>query len=147
MSKILSESKVIGEEGSIGRCHACGCVGPNPGYDVYSIEDIQRELQTINPLWVISEDNKSISLTFVCKSWTAAINAINIISEIAERSDIQHHPDFHLTSYRNIAISITTHAVNGLTKHDFKLAKEIDQVSNLIELSPKWLKQNPTFIN
>ena len=33
-----------------------------------------------------------------------------------------HHPDFHLTNYRDVRVEVTTHAIGGLSLHDFVLA-------------------------
>ena len=46
------------------------------------------------------------------------------VGEVAESED--HHPDLHLTGYRNVAIELSTHAVGGLTENDFILAAKID---------------------
>jgi 4a-hydroxytetrahydrobiopterin dehydratase len=59
---------------------------------------------------------------------------------IAEREG--HHPDFHLTNYRDVTIEIFTHKLGGLTMNDFVLAKHLtDEVS--VDYSPKWLKAHP----
>lgn len=127
-----------------GRCHACGCVGPNPGSAAMSMEDALEEFKTLNPasMWLLSSDGKRISRKFTCRNWQAAMRVLNDISVIAERKDIQHHPDLHLTSYRDIEIVLSTHAANGLTSYDFLLARNIDHVK--IDFSPKWLKDHPT---
>lgn len=136
MSSIVEKSS---EPSSTG-CHVCGGGDMNA---LLSAEEVQRELQTLRPgsKWTVSEDGKKISRGFVCKNWQSAINAIQAISNIAERPDIQHHPDLHLTSYRNIDIVIYTHAVDGLTEYDFKLARLVDEIP--FEYSPKWVKENP----
>ena len=55
------------------------------------------------------------------------------VGQVAESED--HHPDLHLTGYRNVAIELSTHAVGGLTENDFILAAKIDQLP--VELKPK----------
>lgn len=126
-----------------GRCHACGCVGPNPGSDAISaIEEITEHMQTLRVgHWELADDMKSIHRSFVCRNFKAAIQYINQVAEVAEREDIQHHPDVHLTNYRNIEIVLFTHAADGLTLYDFKLARAVDSV--YIDYSPKWLKEHP----
>lgn len=142
----MSSSDTKGEQSSDkpndGRCHACGCVGPNPGYSPMTEAEVAEEYETINKnMWRISEDSKSIRRHFVCRNFQAAIAAINAMGEIAERSDIQHHPDLHLTKYREVEVVLNTHAVDGLTRFDFVLAKALESVT--IDYSPKWLKSNP----
>ena len=50
----------------------------------------------------------------------------NAIGKIAEAEG--HHPDLHLTGYRNVAVELSTHAVSGLTENDFILAAKIDKL-------------------
>ena len=66
------------------------------------------------------------------KDFLAAIKFFNAVAEIAESDD--HHPDLHLTGYRNVAIELSTHAIGGLSENDFILAAKIDQVP--VELKP-----------
>jgi 4a-hydroxytetrahydrobiopterin dehydratase len=120
--------------------HDCGC--QDNGKVKLTEEEIQNELGTLNPQWkwTLLEDRKTISRMMVLKNWQSAMNAIQEISKIAERPDMQHHPDLHLTSYRNLEVRIKTNAVDALTKMDFILARAIDNVA--FEYSPKWLKDN-----
>ena len=37
--------------GSVGRCPACGCVGPNPGYVSLSKEEIDENMKSISKNW------------------------------------------------------------------------------------------------
>ena len=53
-----------------------------------------------------------------------ALDFFNRGGPVAEAED--HHPDLHLTGYRNVAIEIWTHAINGLSENDFILAAKID---------------------
>ena len=61
----------------------------------------------------------------------------NAISEIAE--DEGHHPDLHLTGWRNVRIDLSTHAIGGLSLPDLVLAAKIDAIP--VECSPKWLRE------
>ena len=62
----------------------------------------------------------------VCKHFLEAIRLINEIAEVAESE--QHHPDLHLTGYRNVRIELTTHAIGGLSENDFIVAAKIDEL-------------------
>mmetsp|Transcript_524 Transcript_524/g.716 ORF Transcript_524/g.716 Transcript_524/m.716 type:complete len:153 (-) Transcript_524:133-591(-) len=129
-------------EGSIGRCHACGCVGPNPGYDAMTAAEVEEEMKTLKPgYWTMGDDKKSISRSFICRNFKAAISYINAAADIAEDPAVSHHPDIHLTQYRNIEVRLFTHAVSGLTRYDFTLARALDSIS--VDYSPKWLKSHP----
>lgn len=78
------------------------------------------------PRWSLADDTKSISRKVVCKHFVEAMGLLNQIAEVAESE--QHHPDLHLTGYRNVLILLTTHAIGGLSENDFIVAAKIDQV-------------------
>jgi len=61
------------------------------------------------------------------KDFKTAIEYINKIAYIAEEKN--HHPDLHLTSFRNLEIIIYTFSLKGLTENDFNLAKAFDDIS------------------
>jgi 4a-hydroxytetrahydrobiopterin dehydratase len=90
------------------------------------------------PLWRVSEDKKRVSKKFTAKNWRCAFDFLNSLSRIAEAEG--HHPDVHLTNYRDVEIIITTHAIEGLSLHDFVLAAKLDQVE--VVYSPRWVREN-----
>ena len=51
-----------------------------------------------------------------------------------------HHPDLHLTNFRDVSITVSTHVVGGITQPDIILAAKLDAVP--VEYSPKWLREN-----
>lgn len=97
------------------------------------------------PLWEIQKSRDTatsaskICRYFTCKNFQSALDAINDVGVIAEREG--HHPDLHITSYREVEICIFTHSVGGLTMNDIDLAKMIDDEVK-INYSPKYLKEN-----
>ncbi len=54
-----------------------------------------------------------------------AMDFVNDIAALAREAD--HHPDIHI-SYNRVRVELTTHKVKGLTRKDFALAAEIDQL-------------------
>lgn len=102
-------------------------------------EQIIEELKNL-PLWSSSEQGKKISRKFTAKNFQAALECINLIGAVAEREG--HHPDLHLTSYRDVEIVLFTHKVGGVTFNDFALARAID-LEVKVMYSPKWLRENP----
>ncbi len=121
------------------------CV-PCEGLDasaVLSMEQVTTRLEEALPLWSLQpipdSDKQMISKSFIAKNFQAALDAINSMGAIAESQG--HHPDFHLTSYRNVRIDLFTHSLQGITENDLTLAKLLDQVS--VAYSPKWLKEHP----
>jgi len=83
-----------------------------------------KELQTEVPQWQVVADSKRLSRSWRVHNFLTALDFFRRISEIAEAED--HHPDLHLTNYRDVSVEIATHEVDGLTENDFILAAKID---------------------
>ena len=78
------------------------------------------------PHWRLIQDGKAIRREWRVKDFMTAIDFFQRIADVAEAED--HHPDLHLSGYRNVAIEISTHAINGLSENDFILAAKIDEL-------------------
>jgi 4a-hydroxytetrahydrobiopterin dehydratase len=103
------------------------CEGGVPPMTELQVNDLLKDL----PGWQTTPDGKAITRSYRMKDFLAAIEFMRGIAEVAEKED--HHPDLHLTGYRNLGISLSTHSIGGLSKNDFILAAKIDQL-------PKQLK-------
>jgi 4a-hydroxytetrahydrobiopterin dehydratase len=73
--------------------------------------------------WQLTDDHKMIYREFILQDFMAAVDLIDRIALIAE--DEKHHPDIHLTQYRNLRVALTTHDVGGLSEKDFTVALKI----------------------
>ena len=114
---------------SEGRCHACGCVGPNPGVAL-SEDEVMEEFEKLLPgFWTLRDDKKELSKEIVFLNFMGAIRFINKAAEVAESPEINHHPDLHLVGFRTVKIVLFTHSVSSLTNVDFMLAKALESVS------------------
>ena len=80
--------------------------------------------------WQLTEDHKMIYREFILQDFMAAIDLIDRIALIAE--DEKHHPDIHLTQYRNLRVALTTHDVGGLSQKDFTVALKIKDLPMLL---------------
>lgn len=78
------------------------------------------------PGWAMTADDARIRREWVVKDFATGLDFFQRVGEVAE--DEGHHPDLHLTSYRQVAIEIWTHAAGGLTENDFILAAKIDEL-------------------
>jgi 4a-hydroxytetrahydrobiopterin dehydratase len=76
--------------------------------------------------WKLNSDGKSIRKQWMVKDFSAAIDFFQRVADVANAED--HHPDLHLTGYRNVAIELSTHAIKGLSENDFILAAKIDEL-------------------
>lgn len=80
-----------------------------------------------NPHWSLQE-NKLLR-EFVFTDFVTAFGFMTQAALIAERSN--HHPDWS-NVYKKVLVNLTTHEVNGISRKDFKLAKEMDQIADHI---------------
>ena len=119
---------------SSGKCVPCSSLDKS---NLLSSAAIKSELANM-PLWSI-KDNK-LSRSYTSRNFQSAMNSLNAIGKIAEREN--HHPDLHLTSYRDVEIILYTHSLGGLTVNDISVAKMIDAEVHY-DYSPKWLKEHP----
>jgi 4a-hydroxytetrahydrobiopterin dehydratase len=76
--------------------------------------------------WVLDESALKISRSWVAQDFMEAIRFFESVAKLAE--DEGHHPDLHLTGYRQVKIEIMTHAIGGLSENDFILAAKINQI-------------------
>jgi 4a-hydroxytetrahydrobiopterin dehydratase len=76
--------------------------------------------------WHLADDSKAIRKDWIVKDFATAIQFFNEIAKIANEED--HHPDLHLTGYRQVAVELSTHAIGGLSENDFILAAKIDRI-------------------
>lgn len=83
--------------------------------------------QAAVPNWKLTADGQRIRREWRVKDFATALDFFNRVGKIAEAED--HHPDLHLTGYRNVAIELSTHAIGGLSENDFILASKIDTLS------------------
>ncbi len=88
-----------------------------------SKSEINKNLKSLNSNWKLV-DNK-IQREFIFKDFSSAFNFIKELADLAEI--LNHHPDI-FNSYNKVIISLTTHDLGGVSKKDFKLAMEIDNL-------------------
>jgi 4a-hydroxytetrahydrobiopterin dehydratase len=101
--------------------HCVPCEGNVPKFSTPSnLEHLKR----INE-WHLNEDI-SIEKILLFKDFAQAIQFINKVAEIAEQEN--HHPDILLFGWNKVKLSLTTHAIGGLSDNDYILASKIDQI-------------------
>jgi 4a-hydroxytetrahydrobiopterin dehydratase len=102
------------------KCTACE--GDTPPF---TKEQIAEHLPAV-PEWKLTDDGKMIRRKYKFKDFVSAMAFLQKVGELAEQE--QHHPDLHLTGYRNVAIELSTHAIGGLSANDFIVAAKIDKL-------------------
>lgn len=91
----------------------------------YNLPEATAQLKRV-PGWELHENGKAITRKYVTKNFLAAVRFVGKVAEVAEADN--HHPDLHLTGYRNLRIDLSTHAIGGLSENDFILAAKINQL-------------------
>lgn len=102
------------------RCAPC-----EGGIPALSPNQVQQMLNAV-PDWRLTADGKRLRREWRVKDFLEGLDLFHRVGQLAE--DEGHHPDLHLTGYRNVSIEIWTHAIGGLSENDFILAAKIDQV-------------------
>ena len=103
------------------------CEGGILPFDISEIHKYQKKVDG----WDIVKDKKKIFFLkkkFKFKNFLDSQNFINKVGEISESEG--HHPDI-LFGWGYAEISVTTHAIEGLSENDFILAAKIDQLINV----------------
>lgn len=100
------------------------CVPCEGGVDPLTREEFSVYLPQVSE-WQVVEDTSLVRL-FVLKNFVQAVDFINKIAQIAESEG--HHPDLLLHDYKKVKVTLSTHAIQGLSVNDFVLAVKIDEV-------------------
>ena len=86
-------------------------------------EEIEKYLTMLKEKWDVSSDSKLISREFKFKDFKDAMQFVNKVADLAEEQG--HHPDI-VINYNRVTISLTTHAIGGLSTNDFVIASKIE---------------------
>ena len=96
------------------------CVPCEGGVPKLTPEEI-KSLHAQVPAWNVRDDKLTRRFTF--RNFVEAMRFVNRMADVAEAEG--HHPDFTV-HYREVEVSIWTHAIGGLSENDFILAAKID---------------------
>ena len=103
------------------------CEGGVVPFDISEIHKYQKKVDG----WDVIKGKKNIFFLekkFIFKNFLESQKFINLVGEISE--DEGHHPEI-LFGWGYAKISITTHAIEGLSENDFILAAKIDKVTSV----------------
>lgn len=77
------------------------------------------------PDWQV-QDELRLYKQFDFNNFADCIAFINQVASIAESEG--HHPDINLHDFKHVGITLSTHAIGGLSVNDFILATKIDEL-------------------
>lgn len=100
--------------------HCVPCEAGTPPLEKNRIEELLGGLEG----WELIEDKK-IKKAFKFKDFVEAKYFVDIVSIIAEEEG--HHPVISI-NYNKVMITLTTHAIGGLSDNDFIMARVIDEI-------------------
>ena len=97
------------------------CEGGMPSLDA---ESVRRLLPQVKG-WKVGEGERELRKRFKFGTFPEVIAFVNRMAALAEAEG--HHPDF-CVHYDVLEVSLSTHAVRGLSENDFILAAKIDEL-------------------
>ena len=106
------------------------CVPCEGGVVPFNISEIHKYQKKVDG-WDVIKDNKGIFFLekkFKFKNFLESQNFVNLVGKISEEEG--HHPDL-LFGWGYAKVTITTHAIEGLSENDFILAAKIDRGINV----------------
>ena len=92
------------------------CEGGVPKLDDTQVATLLREV----PGWEARD--QQLHCTFTFRDFVTAMRFVNRMADVAEAEG--HHPDFTV-HYRQVDVSVWTHAIGWLSENDFILAAMI----------------------
>lgn len=101
------------------------CVPCEGGVPRLSRDEAAQMLENL-PEWELSDSGDVIRRRWTASDFASAMDFLNRVARLAE--DEGHHPDLHLTGYRNVKVELSTHAIGGLSENDFILAAKIEDL-------------------
>ena len=106
------------------------CVPCEGGVTAFDISEIHKYQKKVDGWSVLQNDKKIYFLEkkFTFKNFLESQKFVNEVGRISEEEG--HHPDI-LFGWGYTKITITTHAIEGLSENDFILAAKIDNKINV----------------
>ena len=101
--------------------HCVPCEGGTPPL---SPDVVRKYLPQISG-WVVEGGNKSIHREYKFSDFKTAMAFVNEVADLAEIEG--HHPDIDIR-YNRVTLTLSTHAIGGLSENDFILAAKIDSI-------------------
>jgi 4a-hydroxytetrahydrobiopterin dehydratase len=99
------------------------CVPCHAGTPVLDASEAEVLLGSLSDRWRITDDGRALTREITFRSFERAMAYLQRLADIAEREG--HHPDFCLTRWNHLRLTLTTHAIDGLSRNDFVLAAKL----------------------
>lgn len=86
----------------------------------------KEHMKQLKKSWHLSADAKELWCEMKLKDFVSVIALVNKIATLAESEG--HHPDLNIFGWNRLRITLSTHAINGLSVNDFIMAAKIDHL-------------------
>jgi len=100
------------------------CVPCEGGVDPLKGERLSFYIPAV-PEWTVIDEIK-IQKEFSFINFKQALSFVESVGELAELEG--HHPDINLHDWNKVTITLSTHAIKGLSENDFIMAVKINQL-------------------
>lgn len=101
------------------------CIPCEGGVPPLTKEEIEQFLPQI-PNWFVINSNSAIERQFSFKNFKEALDFVNKVGALAEEEG--HHPDINLHNWKKVTLTLSTHAIGGLSENDFILAAKVNKI-------------------
>jgi len=102
------------------------CVPCEGGTKPLTKEETNKYLKMTREWELIPGKVPTIQRKFIFKDFTEVLNFVNKVGRLANAED--HHPDIFMHNYKKVDITLSTHAIGGLSTNDFIMAAKINQL-------------------
>ena len=103
------------------------CEGGVVAFDISEIHKYQKKVDG----WDLVKNEKNIYFLEKKFNFKNFLESQNFVNQVGKISEIEgHHPDISF-GWGYAKVTITTHAIEGLSENDFILAAKIDQIVNV----------------
>ena len=100
------------------------CVPCEGSTKPFTKTETEKYLKVLSTPWAVIDDKKILHL-YKFKDFKEAIIFVNKVAVVAEAE--QHHPDITIV-WNKVTITLTTHAIGGLSINDFIMASKIEKL-------------------
>lgn len=100
------------------------CIPCEGGVEPMAEAEYRPYLELV-PDWQVQEGRK-INRLLLFKDFRSALSFVQKVGELAEAEG--HHPDISLHNWNKVTLTLTTHAIAGLSQNDFIMAVKIDRI-------------------
>jgi 4a-hydroxytetrahydrobiopterin dehydratase len=98
------------------------CEGGVPALDTAQVGDLRSQV----PSWRVEPGGGELRKRF---AFTTFLETMKFVDRLAALAELEgHHPDF-CVRYNLLDVTLTTHAISGLSENDFIVAAKIDQLA------------------